>query len=217
MINLEDFSSFLNLEEGKKEKGLEEDLEKIKATYRNKILKLQADFQIKIEKAKEEAYKQGIEEGFKKAKEELEKEFKKSLEENRKRYEEELKTLKTNIDSLIRQIQERGNNLAVKFLQSISDSLVEILEFLYISPENAAYVKESLKDLLSSFNTEELISIEAGENLVKILEGKNVKINKDLGENDFRLIFRDFSLESRLKEKLNLLREELEREIKKLT
>ena len=222
MIDLEDFSPFLEVnrkseeeegERGEKEKCLED----LEALYREELLKLQKHYREEMERVKEEAYKKGFQEGLEKARLELESQMRSSLEEMEKAYNEKLSVLKKNLDLLVSQIEERGNRVISEFLRSVSDSLVEILEFLYISPENVPFVKKSLEELLSTFSTEELLSVEVGKELGKLLTGEYVKINEELGENDFRLTFKEFTLESKLKEKLNLLREELEREVKKLT
>lgn len=222
MIDLEDFSPFLEVnrkseeeegERGEKEKSLED----LEALYREELLKLQKRYREEMERVKEEAYKKGFQEGLEKARLELESQMRSSLEEMEKAYNEKLSVLKKNLDLLVSQIEERGNRAISEFLRSVSDSLVEILEFLYISPENVPFVKKSLEELLSTFSTEELLSVEVGKELGKLLTGEHVKINEELGENDFRLTFKEFTLESKLKEKLNLLREELEREVKKLT
>ena len=222
MIDLEDFSPFLEVnrkseeeegERGEKEKSLED----LEALYREELLKLQKHYREEMERVKEEAYKKGFQEGLEKARLELESQMRSSLEEMEKAYNEKLSVLKKSLDLLVSQIEERGNRVISEFLRSVSDSLVEILEFLYISPENVPFVKKSLEELLSTFSTEELLSVEVGKELGKLLTGEYVKINEELGENDFRLTFKEFTLESKLKEKLNLLREELEREVKKLT
>ncbi len=220
MIDLEDFSPFLEVNrkaEAEEKEGEERSLEELEAFYRGELLKLQEHYKRELERVKKEAYSKGFQEGVEKARSELETKMKFTLEEMEKSYNEKLSVLKKNLDLLVSQFEKRGTEVISQFLKSVSESIVEILEFLYISPENAPFVKKSLEELLSSFSSEELLSIEAGKELGKLLTGKNVKINEELGDNDFRLIFKEFTLESRLKEKLNLLREELEREVKKLT
>ena len=220
MIDLEDFSSFLEVEKKREESGgekRERSVEEVEAVYREELLRLQARFKAEVERVREEAYREGFQAGVEKTREELEEKLKTSVEQLRKEYEEKLSRLEQNLDSLLKQLDEAGQEVVRNFLKTVSDSLVEILEFLYISPENASFVKKSLEELLSTFTSEELISVEVGRELGKVLKGSNVKVNEELGENDFRLIFKEFTLETKLKEKLKLLREELEREIKKLT
>lgn len=222
MIDLEDFSPFLEVhrKSESKDSGVEErekSLEEIEAFYREELLKVQEHFKREIERAKKEFYSKGFQEGVEKARLELEAQMKASLEEMEKSYREKLSQLKKNLDLLTSQIEEKGRGVISGFLKSVSESIVEILEFLYISPENAPFVKRSLEELLSTFSSEELFSVEVGKELGKLVTGKNVKVNDKLGESDFRLTFKEFTLESKLKEKLNLLREELEREVKKLT
>ena len=97
----------------------------------------------------------------------------------------------------------------------ILSSLEEVLEFLFINPKNSEFVAQKVGELIKEFGGEELVRVEAGRNLVKALKGEEAELNPSLGENDFRLIFKEFSVESSFREKLNLLREEIEREIKK--
>ena len=219
MIDLEDFSPFLRVKREEEVEQLEgkRDSEEIEARYREELLKLQERYKRELERVKEEAYRKGFQEGMERARSEMETQMRASLEEMEKRYREKLSGLKKNLDLLISQIEEKGNSAVSRFLSSVSDSLIEVLEFLYLSPENAPFVKRSLEELLSTFSAEELISVEVGRELGELLTGENVKVNEELGECDFRLTFKEFVLESRLKEKLKLLREELEREIKKLT
>lgn len=220
MIDLEDFSSFLDVERKREESGgekRERSVEEVEAAYREELLKLQAKFKVEIERVREEAYREGFQAGIEKTREELEGKLKNSVEQVRKEYEEKLSRLEQNLNSLLKQLNGAGQEVVRKFLKTVSDSLVEILEFLYISPENAPFVRKSLDELLSTFTSEEILSVEVGRELGKVFKGDNVRVSEELGENDFRLIFKEFTLESKLKDKLKLLREELEREIKKLT
>jgi len=224
MIDLDDFSHFLEVKKRIERDGEDEEVDKreqsieeIEKLYREEIFKLQEHYKRELEKVREEAYRKGFQEGVEKARSELEEQMRASLSELEKEYKEKLSALRQSLDLLTSQFEEKGNRIVSKFLKSVSDSLVEILEFLYISPENAPFVKRSLEELLSTFSSEELISVEVGKELGKLLTGENVKVNERLGDNDFRLTFQEFTLESKLKEKLNLLREEFEREVKKLT
>ena len=89
-----------------------------------------------------------------------------------------------------------------------------MLEFLYIDPKNAEFVSKKIEEIIGEFS-EEVLTIELGEELFKFVDHKNKKKNPELGVNDFRINFDMFSIESRIKEKIQLIREEVERAVKK--
>lgn len=221
MIDLEDFSPFLGVDQKIETDGSEREnyvkrIKEMEAAYREELLRLQAKYREELERVKEEAYRKGFQEGAEKARLKLEEELKITVQELEREYSNRLQSLEKNLSDLISQVEEKGEQVINNFLRSVSSSLLEILEFLYTSPENAPFVKEKLEELVSSFKYEDLVSVEVGRELGKVLKGENVAVNQELGDNDFRLIFKDFTLESKVKDKLKLLREELEREIEKL-
>ena len=222
MIDLEDFSPFLEVDQkletdNSERKNDVNRIKEIEAAYREELLRLQTKYKKELERVKEEAYRKGFQEGAEKTRLKLEEELKITVQKLESEYLDRLRRLEKNLNDLISQVEKKGEQVINNFLKSVSNSLVEILEFLYTSPENAPFVKEKLEELISSFTYEDLISVEVGRELGKVLKGENVTVNPELGDNDFRLNFKDFILESKVKDKLKLLREELEREIKKLT
>ena len=218
MIELEDFTPLLNPEEEKRrkqEEGRKLSVEEIESIYREKLLKLQRKHSLELEEAKRKGYEEGFRSGYEKAKGEIIVEYEKKLKELEVRYREELNSLKLNLDAFQKELEKKGKEI-LKRLESLFVSYVaEILEFLIISPANSSFVAEKVKDILKEFPGEELLQIEVGKKLAPFLESEKVKVSDALGDNDFKISFKDFSIESRLKEKLALLREEIEREIKK--
>jgi len=207
-MELEDFTYLLKVREKKQKEG--EAVEEIKRRYAEEIEALKAAFKEEIEKAKEEAYRRGFEDGYKKASEEWERELSRVKEESRKELLKERLRLKEALQEVEREKRERLRELE----RLIVNSLGEILEFLYIHPSNSAYVGEKISRLIDEFSQEELLTLEVGEGLAEVISGENVRVNGELGANDFRIVFKNFSVESDFKEKVNLLREEIEREIK---
>ena len=216
MIELEDFSAFIEVkrerEEGSEER---EPLKELEERYRREILKLQASFKEEIERVREEAYKKGFEEGYSKGLKEKEEELKRREQELMQEFGSRLEALKLNVDSLVKSFEEEKRRRVEEVGRALLDSLFEILEFLYLNPSNVPYIKEKISQIAEEFSQEELIGVEAGEKLAQALEGEKVRVNPELGDYDFRVLFKDFAVESNFEEKLNLLREEVEREVKK--
>ncbi len=221
MIELEDFSHLAELkqkiEENREREEEGSSREYIEKFYKEELLKLQMKYKEDLERIRKEFYRKGYQDALEKARAEYEKRLQESVKEVEKRYTDELKELRIKFEELLQNMKQENSKTVEGFLKTITDSLIEILNFLYISPENTHFIKENLEKLLDSFSDEKLISLEVGEKLGSILKGENVKIDNELGGNDFRLIFKGFIIESKIKDKLQILREEIEREAKKAT
>jgi flagellar biosynthesis/type III secretory pathway protein FliH len=218
VVELEDFTPLLEPEkekEKRREKGESLTVEEVESVYRKKILELQRRHSLELEEVKKTAYEEGFKSGYEKARREVVVEYEKKLEEMEARYREELNSLKLNLDAFQKELERKKKEVLKKIESLFISYIIEILEFLYISPDNSSFVAEKVREILKEFLEEELIEIEVGKNLASFLEAESVKVSNSLGDNDFKISFKDFSIESRLKEKLALLREEIEREIKK--
>ncbi len=102
------------------------------------------------------------------------------------------------------------------------DSLSEIFEYLYISKDNLSFLEKKIKELIKTFEDEEFLYLEVGKKLYDFLENSelsklNIKLNQSLWDYDFKLNFKDFEIESKFSEKMKILKDEFEKEIKKLT
>jgi len=218
ILELEDFTPLLEPEQEKEkrqEKGKTLTVEEVESIYKEKILELQKKHSLELERVKKEAYKEGFSSGYERAKEEVLKHYEEKFRELEARYRDELSSLKLNLDAFREELRKKEKEVLKRLESLFLSSLVEILEFLYVSPANSPFVAEKIKEILMEFPDEELLQIEVGKNLAPFLDSEKVKVSDDLGDNDFKISFKDFSIESRLKEKLSLLREEIEREIKK--
>jgi len=224
-IELDDFSPFLEPEKKEEEKkeeeiereeaSLREEIERLRREYQEKIIKMQREFKEEVEKAREEAFKRGFKEGERKKEEELKEVMKKREEELRRLQMEEIAKLKTSLQKFEEEFKREKEEKLKKVEKALLSHLEELLDYLYLSSENASYVKEVIKELIDEFKGEELLSVEVGRKLKDVLNGEKVKVCEELGECDFRINFSGFSIESNFKEKLKVLREEIEREIKK--
>jgi len=217
MLELEDFSYFIEDKKNTDEvsQSQELNLKKLEEKYRQEILKLQTSFKEELKRAKEEAYKKGFEEGYAKGLKEKEKDLIDMQKKMSEQFQSELNKLKVNIDSLMENFKSEKQATLERIKSLIFDSLIEIFEFLYLNPSNSPYLKEKVNQIIEEFEKEELVVIEVGKKLAQVIEGKRVKVSPNVGDYDFKIVFKDFSVESNFKEKLNILREELEREIKK--
>jgi hypothetical protein len=212
MIELEDFSPLLKASESE-----DESRERSEEYYQKQILKLREEFQKELERVRKEAYAQGFKEGSRQAAQELQEEYARKLKEIEEEYLKRFESLKLNIDSIVQELRAGLSAVKENFIKALSDSLVELFEYLFISPENAPFVKEKLKELLEEFEGEEVVKIEVGKTLYSFLKGEAVKLSPELGDNDFKIVFKNYSVEARVEEKLKVIRDELEREIKKAT
>ncbi len=206
-MELDDFTPFL---EGIKE----EEKETLEEKYKRELMKLKAEFEKEIERVKEEFYSLGFKDGYQKASKEYEEALLEKERELSLNYSRKLDEISLNIDSVINEIKRENEKRLKKFLSVLNASLVEILSALYISPSNLDFLKGEIYRLVEEFSQEELLAIEVGKGLKEVVKGEKVKLNEELDDYDFRLVFKDFKVESSFKEKLNLIREEIEREAK---
>ncbi len=216
MIELEDFTPFT--EPPNKEKEREEEtktVEEVELFYREKILELQRRHREELEKVREESLKKGFEEGYAKASKEWKAKLQQEIDAVKSKHKEEVEKLKLSVSDLYSELRAEERKFFKKIESLLLDSVEEILNFLYISSNNAPYVKEKIEEIIGSFPEELPLTIEVGEKLAQVVSGDNVKVSEELEESDFRINFESFSIESRIREKLKLLREEIEREIKK--
>jgi flagellar biosynthesis/type III secretory pathway protein FliH len=215
MLELEDFTPLVQVKKEVKEEAEKEPVKELEERYRRELLKLQSIMEERVKEAYKRGYEKGLEEGSLRTRKELEEEFRKKEKELKEELNKRIKELSVSTSRLIKEFNEEKRKRLKAVEEALISSLQELLEFLFINPENSEFVAQKVKELKEEFGKEELVRIEAGKELFKALEGEEVKLNPSLSDNDFKLVFQDFSVEPNFKEKLNLLREEIEREIKK--
>jgi len=218
-MNLEDFSLFKSGGPDLEGKEEEKRIEELEVYYQNKLLELQKKFELELERVKKEYYEKGFIDGQKKKENELKEIFEDKLKSLLKEKEEEISTIKENFSEALNNLENQSREKIQKFLEIISSSLIEILDYLYISDSNLEFLERKIKEIISSFSEEPLIAVEVGENLYRYLKDKGLKVslNKELNGCDFIIRFNDFRVESNFSEKLENIRSEFEKEIKELT
>lgn len=175
-------------------------------------------------KEREIAYQQGLSEGMSKgyslAKEEVEAQLKKIEEEKNNQLKETLKDYLVKIEDNIKNIQTSYKNVIAQTTEIISDSITDILEFLYLSEENKELVMRQIREILEEFFEYPKVYIRVGsQQLADILKarGLDVEFDERLKGLDFVMDFREFKIENNITEKLRIIKDEIKREIKKLS
>lgn len=223
MLNLIDFSLLLNKERNKdKEENKEDEKEKEINFLKQQIILLQQE----IEKEKNIAFK----EGFEKGKEETEKYYKSKIEEIEKEKEEKIKEIlnqeKKDYQILIDKIHSEFDKKYKQFLnyisQIITDSLADILDFLYIEKAETKKIVEVVSNILEELRNEKIFKIVVSKDvnldiLKKAFSQIEIEIDDKLEGIDFILKLESGKIENIFKEKIEIIKDEIKREIKKLS
>lgn len=167
----------------------------------------------------EDGYKRGKEEGYSVAKSEFEVSIKSIEEKKRSELMAEVQSYIFNLEQNVQQLNKQYNSIVQKTIELISDAIGEILEFLYLDSENISPVLEQIVNLIEEFYDFPNFVIKVGnEDLAKVLGSRYpVEIDKSLKGLDFVLDFKEFKVESKIEEKIRIVKDEIKREIKKLS
>ncbi len=216
MLELEDFNNILSIKEKTRKEETKEQLEQ---RYIEEIQKLKKEYEQKLKEETEKAYRQGFEEGFNKADTQLKREYQRQLQDIIKEKEEELNYTISKLSQIEDTLKEKYARYIDSIREIIVDSLSEILELLYIDSQNHDHIVKAIETILLEFKEENKVEIQVSESLYPLLKDrfKNLKKNPQLDNDDFIIDFGDFQIENRVKEKLKIIKDEIKREIKKLT
>ena len=222
-LKLMDFSNIRsnkdeNKEEDKIENHLKQEVEILKKQIEDLL------YQIEIEK--EKSYKKGYEDAIKTEEEK----FKKMLEEKIKEisyhyeqnYEDQLKQLKDQFENIKKDLKEKYQSYLSKVEELIHDVIVSILEFLYIEVDNPNYLAEKINEILEDLRDLKVLKIRVGKNqnieeIKKILPDVMIEIDEKLEGNDFIIEFDKVKIENIFRDKVEILKNEIKREIRKLS
>ncbi|NPA03899.1 MAG: hypothetical protein GXO61_03465 [Epsilonproteobacteria bacterium] len=223
-LDLEDFSTFNRLKRESKQLAGEDPqkrIEELERFYQEKIAALERDYKELLSKVTKESYEQG----FNDAKEKLQEEFEQKLvqlqQELEKQKQEEVKELQERYLNFEKKFQEQYKNYLHRFSDIVTDSMGEILEFLYIDKRNSKYVENIINRLIEDFNNHLPLSIKVSKEMYPAIKERfqnvNVEVNPELENNEFIIEFQEFKVENRIKDKLTAIKDEIKRETKKLT
>jgi hypothetical protein len=220
MVDLIDFSKITqkNLDEDKKYKEL---------ILENQILKQNIE---ELKQKIEEIRQISLIEGYEKAKDDLlqdlENQKQAYLNQLTKEFEEKLKqnlqTYAKNFQDINFKLNEGFKQILDKINAIISDSLEEILEFISINYHDPKSIKENISSIVEELKSYKPISIKVGslelkEILKKFIPDIEIIHDESMNLNDFKVEFEFIKVENNVKEKIQLVKDEIKREIKKLS
>jgi flagellar assembly protein FliH len=221
-LNLTDFTQLKNISKNLEEKENGDDLEKEIQILKNQINQLLK--QIEVEK--ENAYKKGFEDAAKS----LEEKYKNILEQKIKEIEAsfndkcnaEIKQAEDTIEKIQNSLKQHYQTYLAKLSEIISDSIAEILEFLYIFEKDPEKVAEKINEILEELREFKVLKIKVSKDqnlelLQKFLSSVSLEIDEKLEGNDFIIEFDNGKIENKFREKIEIVKDEIKREIKKLS
>ncbi|WP_200763814.1 hypothetical protein [Nitrosophilus alvini] len=218
MINLEDFSHFNGSQIDEIENKSPKEVE---AFYKKQIAKIQENYEAVLRKNQEEYYKKGYEEAKKEAEEEFEKRLRADLEALEKSKNEEIDEIKKKYASIEDEIKLKLEEYICRLSDILLENIETILEFLYIRKENHEYIQSAIEKIVYEFKESLPLSIRTGKEIYPLIKENFKKIeiteDSDIDEGDFVIEFHDFKLQNKIREKIEVLKDEIKREIKKFT
>lgn len=222
MLNLDDFGKLKDINILKSKKNQEEITPKeVEEFYQEKILELEQNFKKSLEKTKEEYYKKGFSEASKQKDDEYRQKFEELKKEFLKQKEKDLEKLNEKYIYIEKEIKQKLDSYLSNLSNILLDNLEEILEFLYIQESNKEIIENAVIQIISEFKESLPLDIKVSSSIFESIKKSfpSIKVEKDesLKEGDFIIEFYDFKLENRLKEKIEVLKDEIKREIKKFT
>ncbi|MCX7760797.1 MAG: CCDC90 family protein [Hydrogenothermaceae bacterium] len=219
MIDLEDFSvKFENniYSEKSEVDTLKEEIEKLKS----KLEELTKHIEIEKEKAYQEGFLKGRESAVSELSSEFEVRIKEIQEQSQAEIVQRLKEYILNFEKTVNGTKDSYKQLLEKTINLLSDSISSLLEFLYINQEYSDMVITEINKLIEEFYEYPQFVIKVGDiKLFEILKDRfeNVEMDNSLEGLDFIVDFKEFKVENKLKEKLEIVKDEIKREIKKLS
>ncbi len=216
MLNIEEFSE--KPSKDKEEKG-QESIQDIRSYYEKLI-----------EKIIQEKYNEGFKDGFEKGQQEAEKKLKEEFEKKHKELLDIIERLKAEceiekkaivqdyIEKIETNLKNEIDKIKIKIADILIDSLEDILCVLYISPKNVDFLKKKILEIINSFEEEKVLKVIVNEKLLPYFKDFPFKVEAgDVKEGDFTIKFKNFSIESKFREKMATIKNEFKREIKNTT
>lgn len=219
MLDLEDFSFI----DASKESGVQEDhlKEQTEETCHKKLKALEKESFEAIGQEREKAYK----EGYENARVELEREYGEKLQDElgqlRKKQEQEFSELKNQCLEVSSGISKKFEKQTLWLNDILLDDITDILEFLYISSNNKEGIARLIEKLIAEFQHAPAVAVHVNREMCDVIRMvlPDVKMVEDdeIQGKDFVIDFSDFQLENNIKEKIEVVKDEIKREIKKFT
>jgi flagellar assembly protein FliH len=133
-----------------------------------------------------------------------------------------LNKLKISIEKIQNSLKQHYQIYLAKISEIISDSIAEILEFLYIYEKDPEKVAEKINEILEELREFKVLKIKVSKDqnlelLQKFLSHVSLEIDEKLEGNDFIIEFDNGKIENKFREKIEIVKDEIKREIKKLS
>jgi vacuolar-type H+-ATPase subunit E/Vma4 len=221
-LNLTDFSQLKNISENFEEKENDNNLEKEIEVLKNQINQLLK--QIEIEK--EDAYKKGFEDATKSLEEKYEDILEQKIKEIEASFNDkcssEIKQAQDTIEKIQNSLKQHYQTYLAKISEIISDSIAEILEFLCIHEKDPEKVAEKINEILEELREFKVLKIKISKDqnlelLQRFLSNISLEIDEKLEGNDFIIEFDNGKIENKFREKIEIVKDEIKREIKELS
>ncbi|WP_187646994.1 hypothetical protein [Nitrosophilus labii] len=222
MLELDDFGKLKNINELKdSDIQNEKTLQEVEKFYQEKILDIEKNYQELLENSKKEFFQKGYVQGTKEKEEELNKKIEEIKKELIAQKESQLEDLSQNYKKIEHELSLKHQDYLNRLSSIILDNLGEVFEFLYIQNSNVENLKEAITQIILEFKESLPLEIKVSKKLYEKVKKSftNIKVDVDdsLKEGDFIIEFYDFKLENSFKEKIEVLKDEIKREIKKFT
>ncbi len=219
MIDLEDFGQYKEIHKEIEEQDLSK--EEIEARYIEELERLKEEFKKKLEEETQKAY----EEGYKKAAKEHEKILQQVVQEQVNKVlqqkNNEIQQIYDEFSKMFKDLYSKIENHFSHFQDLLLDSISEILQFLYISPQNEEFIIKQIEKILLEYkkakNIEKKVKPEMKEKVQEVFQNAEVEADENLTKGDFVIEVSDLQIENKIKEKLEVMKNEIKREIQKLT
>ncbi|SMC09291.1 hypothetical protein [Nitratiruptor tergarcus] len=227
-LELDDFTAFEQMQEASKElkekvdtENFDEKIKEIERFYQQKIEEMEKEYKELIAKVSKESYEQGFSDAEQKFNKVLEVKIQELKSHFLQEKEQEIAHLQTKYLDFEKEFAQKYNLFLHRFTDIVLDNVNEILEFLFIDKKNMQTITEAIEKLLEDFSNymplDIIVSPNMFEDIKKRFETVQVKRSEELKENEFIIEFHDFKIENKIEEKLNVIKDEIKRETKKLT
>ena len=227
-LELDDFSTIEAIQKKKesiktdaKEGNIEQKIQELESFYQEKIEQLEKDYKELLNKVSKESYEQGFSDARQKLQKDLEETIAQIQQELNQQKEKEIAQIQDKYLSFGKEFEEKYKLFIHRFTDIFLDHVAEILEFLFIDKRNTQTISGVIEKLLDDFSNYMPLHIMVSEKMYEEIKDrfKNVSVKKsgELKNNEFVIEFHDFKIENRIKEKLDVIKDEIKRETKKLT
>lgn len=219
-LDLDDFS-YLAVDKPSTKIDAVPNEEEIQTVYQKKIEELERHYQELLKKVSQEYYDRGFADAQQKYEQELTQQKQQLIDECNQRIEAALAQARETYNTFEKQLNQQYAAYIQNLQKIILDAIGDVLEFLYIDPSNTSYVKEAIEQIFEEFHNYLPLHIYTSQKSAHYFQEHWKKIPIDskegLQDNEFIIEFHDFEIENKIRQKLELIKNEIAREIKKLT